>query len=69
MRRYLLLITWFFLALPAVGPAGAAQIRVGTTVVPSYDATGPDAKAQGAAFDKSLGDALGATHRDKIVVY
>jgi MFS family permease len=43
-----------------VGPAGAAQIRVGTTVVPSYDATGPDAKAQGAAFDKSLGDALGA---------
>jgi hypothetical protein len=43
------------------GPAGGgAQIRVGTTVIPSYDATGPDAKAQGTAFDKSLGDALGA---------
>jgi MFS family permease len=43
------------------GPSGRdAQIRVGTTVIPSYDATGPDAKAQGAAFDKSLGDALGA---------
>jgi hypothetical protein len=25
MRRYLLLITWFFLALPAAGPAGAAS--------------------------------------------
>jgi MFS family permease len=44
-----------------VGPAGRdAQIRVGTTVIPSYDATGPDAKAQGTTFDKSLGDALGA---------
>jgi MFS family permease len=43
------------------GPAGhEAQVRVGTTVIPSYDATGPDAKAQAAAFDKSLGDALGA---------
>jgi MFS family permease len=43
------------------GPAGRdAQIRVGSTVIPSYDALGPDAKAQGAAFDKSLGDALGA---------
>jgi MFS family permease len=43
------------------GPAGRdAQIRVGTTVIPSYDALGPDAKAQGAAFDKSLGDALSA---------
>lgn len=42
------------------GPAGReAQIRVGTTVIPSYDATGPDAKAQGTAFDKSLGAALG----------
>jgi MFS family permease len=42
------------------GPAGSrdAQIRVGTTVIPSYDATGPDAKAQGAAFDKALGGAL-----------
>jgi MFS family permease len=42
------------------GTAGQAQVTVGTTVIPSYDATGPDAKAQGAAFDKSLGAALGA---------
>ena len=43
------------------GPSGRdAQVRVGTTVIPSYDATGPDAKAQGTAFDKRLGDALGA---------
>src|SRR5439155_26222780 len=43
------------------GPAGpGAQIRVGSTVIPSYDATGPDAKAQGTAFDKSLGNALTA---------
>jgi MFS family permease len=50
--------------VPYSNEAGAAgrdaQIRVGTTVIPSYDATGPDAKAQGTAFDKSLGDALGA---------
>ena len=43
------------------GPAGRdVQIRVGTTVIPSYDAKGPDAKAQGATFDKDLGAALGA---------
>ena len=43
------------------GPAGReAQIRVGTTVIPSYEALGADAKAQGAAFDKSLGGALAA---------
>ena len=42
------------------GPAGRdAQIRVGTTVIPSYDATSPDAKTLGAAFDKALSDALG----------
>jgi MFS family permease len=42
------------------GPAGSrdAQVRVGTTVIPAYEATGPDAKAQGAAFDKALGGAL-----------
>ena len=45
----------------AAGPAGRdAQIRVGTTVIQSYDARGPDAKVQGAAFDQHLGDALGA---------
>jgi MFS family permease len=42
------------------GPAGRdAQIRVGTTVIPSYDALGPDAKAHGAAFDTALRAALG----------
>ena len=45
----------------AAGPAGrAAQIRVGTTVIESYDALGADATAQGAAFDRRLGEALGA---------
>jgi MFS family permease len=41
-------------------PAGSrdAQVRVGSIVIPSYDATGPDAKPQGAAFDKALGAAL-----------
>jgi hypothetical protein len=33
-------------------------VRVGTTNIPSYDATAADAKAQGAAFDKSLDGAL-----------
>ncbi|HUQ46580.1 MAG TPA: MFS transporter [Gemmatimonadaceae bacterium] len=43
------------------GPAGReAQIRVGTTVIQSYDALGADATARGAAFDTSLGEALGA---------
>ena len=43
------------------GPSGRdARIRVGSTVIQSYDALGPEAKAQGAAFDKSLGDALNA---------
>jgi MFS family permease len=36
----------------------AAQITVGTTNIASYDATAPDAKAQGAAFDESLDAAL-----------
>jgi hypothetical protein len=38
----------------------SAQIRVGSTVIPSYDALAPTAKVDAAAFDKSLGDALGA---------
>jgi MFS family permease len=42
-------------------PAGrGAQIRVGSTVIQSYDALGPTAAADTKAFDKSLGDALGA---------
>ena len=35
-----------------------ATIRVGPTVIPSYDATAPDAKPKGEAFDKALGAAL-----------
>ena len=42
------------------GAAGAAQIRIGSTVIPSYDARAADAKDKGAAFTKSLGDALSA---------
>jgi MFS family permease len=42
------------------GPADrSTQIRVGTTVIQSYDALGPTAKDDAAAFDKSLGAALG----------
>ena len=33
-------------------------MRVGSTVIPSYDAAAPDAKARGAAFDATLGAAL-----------
>ena len=41
------------------GPAGrAVEIRVGGTVVASYDALGADAATRGAAFDRSLGEAL-----------
>ncbi|HVH39206.1 MAG TPA: MFS transporter [Gemmatimonadaceae bacterium] len=35
-----------------------AEVRVGSTVIPSYDATSPDAAAQRAAFEASLGTAL-----------
>jgi len=43
----------------ASGPQGRdAQIRVGTTVIPSYDALAPTAKAEGAAFDGRLEQAL-----------
>ena len=50
-------------ASQAAPPPGAAvervaRIAVGPTVIPSYDATAADAKAQGAAFDKSLDAAL-----------
>jgi MFS family permease len=47
---------------PTVAPGTpverVARIAVGPTVIPSYDATAPDAKARGAAFDKSLDAAL-----------
>ncbi|MBW8770780.1 MAG: MFS transporter [Gemmatimonadetes bacterium] len=43
---------------PASGPTREAGITVGTTLIRSYDATAPDAKKQGAAFDKSLDGAL-----------
>ena len=45
----------------ASGPQGRdAQIRVGTTVIPSYDALAPTAKAEAAAFDGRLEQALSA---------
>src|SRR5512133_835622 len=43
--------------MPAAG-ARAATITVGTTAIPSYDATAPDAKTAGAAFDTALDAAL-----------
>jgi MFS family permease len=43
------------------GPAGSpAQVRVGATTMPSYDAASAGAKTQAAAFDSSLGSALDA---------
>ncbi|AJY18834.1 MHS family MFS transporter [Burkholderia multivorans] len=42
-------------------PAGTtAQIKVGDTVIPAYDGKAVDAKAQGAAFDKTLASTLKA---------
>ena len=40
------------------GPAGSAQIKIGDTVIDSFDGTAADAKDKGAAFGKALGDAL-----------
>jgi MFS family permease len=37
-----------------------AMVKVGSTVIPSYDASLPDAKAKAAAFDKALTEALAA---------
>jgi MFS family permease len=42
------------------GAGRAAEVRVGTTVIPSYDAASPDAKERGAAFDAQLTAALAA---------
>ena len=40
-------------------PTGSpAQVKVGQTVIPSYDATGPDAPAKAGAFIRSLTQAL-----------
>lgn len=42
-------------------PAGTtAQIKVGDTVIPAYEGKAADAKAQGAAFDKTLASTLKA---------
>jgi MFS family permease len=42
------------------GVRRAAEVRVGTTVIPSYDAASPNAKERGAAFDAQLTAALAA---------
>ncbi|MBL3950261.1 MFS transporter, partial [Bacteroides thetaiotaomicron] len=40
-------------------PAGTlAEIKVGDTVIQTYDGKATDAKAQGAAFDKTLASTL-----------
>jgi hypothetical protein len=41
------------------GPADVV-VRVGATAIPSHDATAPDAKTAGPAFDAALGAALNA---------
>jgi MFS family permease len=41
-------------------PGTSAQVKVGPTVITSYDATAPDASAKAAAFSKELGDTLKA---------
>jgi MFS family permease len=41
-------------------PGKPAQVKVGQTVITSYDATAPDASAKSAAFSKELGDTLKA---------
>jgi len=42
----------------AAPPGTVASIKVGTTVITSYDAEMPDAKAKGAAFDKAVAAAM-----------
>ena len=44
----------------ATPPGSGARVRVGPTVIPSFDGTAPDARAQSAAFEKLLGAALDA---------
>jgi len=38
----------------------ATQVRIGATMIPSYDASAPDAKPRAATFDAALGSALDA---------
>ena len=46
--------------LNVAGPSGAAAIKIGDKLVPSYDGTAADAKAKGEVFVKDLGEALKA---------
>ena len=46
--------------LNVAGPSGAAAIKIGDKLVPSYDGTAGDAKAKGEVFVKDLGEALKA---------
>jgi MFS family permease len=46
-------------------PGTGVQIRVGSTVIPSYEASAPDAKARGAVFDSTLSHALDAARYPK----
>jgi hypothetical protein len=41
-------------------PGANALIKVGATVIPSYDGKAPDAKVKAAAFDKAFGAAMAA---------
>ena len=44
--------------IPRPATPGEASISVGTTVIPSYDATAPDAKAQNDALTASIAAAI-----------
>jgi predicted MFS family arabinose efflux permease len=44
----------------AVASEHDVMVRVGTTAIPSYDATAPDAKKRASEFDAALASALGA---------
>jgi hypothetical protein len=44
----------------AVASEHGAVVRVGTSAIPSYDATAPDAKTRASEFDAALASALGA---------
>jgi MFS family permease len=48
--------------LKQAGPAGTAEIHVGSTVIPSYDGSAADAKDKAAAFTKALSEALNAAN-------
>jgi MFS family permease len=44
----------------SIANESSVVVRVGAKVIPSYDATAPDAKARASAFDTALSAALGA---------